>query len=225
MTEGVRKQIAALRRLATGRGTTEAEAMSAAAKAAELMQKHGLDETDIDFEEARAPLKTKGTSPRDALWTTVGVCTNSAAIFITDWDPVVEFIGRAPGPEIAVYLVAVLNRAVDGEIAGFKKSAEYRRRRTVSTRRQAVHDFTVALVARLRRRLKDMFASTISDERFEEARNVLCQRFPDRQSIKRPEKKVRFGNAAWAGVRAGDRVNLAHGVNGGTAVHQIGVEK
>ena len=225
MTEGVKKQIAALRRLATGKGTTEAEAMSAAAKAAELMQRHGLDEADIDFESAQAPLKTKGTSPRDALWGTVGLCTNSAAIFRTDWYSAIEFIGRAPGPEIAVYLVAVLNRAVDSEIAEFKKQPEYRRRRTVSTRREAVHDFTVALVSRLRRRLVDMFASTISDERYEEARTVLCQRFPDRQSIKRPEKKVRFGNAAWAGVRAGDRVNLAHGVNGGAAVHQIGVEK
>lgn len=225
MSDGVRKQIAALRRLATGRGTTEAEAMSAAAKAAELMLKHGLAEADIEFEEAQAPLKTKGRSPRDMLWMVVSRCTNCAAIFHTDWSPSVEFVGRAPGPEIAVYLVAVLNRAVDGEIATFKKTPEYRRRRTVSTRRQAVHDFTAGLVLRLQGRLIELFKAGMSPDAREEARNVLALRFPHTATIKQSSKKVRFGNAASAGYIAGAGINLAHGVNGGTPVHEIGVQK
>jgi len=225
MDEAVRKQISALLRLASSKGASEAEAMTAASKAAELMQKHGLNEADIEFEAVSAKLKTKGKSPRDVLWSVIGRCTNCAPIMNVDWDPAVEFVGKAPGPEIAAYLVAVLNRAVDGEIATFKKSIEYRRRRSVTTRRQAVHDFTTGLVHRLRHRLLAMFSGSMNSEQLQLAHQALAVRFPHAVDIKRPTKKVRFGNAAGAGHRAGDRVNLAHGVHGQASVLQIEVQK
>lgn len=223
MDEALRKRIAALRALGTGRGATEAEAEAALAKAADLMRDHGVTAEDIEFEEQQAPLKTRGNAPRDQIWGAVGRCTNCAAIISSGWSPAIMFIGRAPGPEVATYLVAVLNRAIDREIEEFKASAEYRRRRTLATKRQAVADFTLGLVVRLRSRLFDLFHQSMDDDAYAKARTVQKQRIPDTVSVKSRQHSVRFGNAASSGFRAADRVNLAHGVNGGSGQQrQIG---
>ncbi|WP_333815652.1 DUF7168 domain-containing protein [Tabrizicola sp.] len=223
MDDALRKRIAALHALGTGRGATEAEAEAALAKAADLMRDHGLTAEDIEFEEQQAALKTRGNAPRDQIWGAVGRCTNCATVILNDWSPAIMFLGRAPGPEIATYLVAVLNRAMDREIEAFKATAEYRRRRTVATKRQAVADFTAGLVARLRVRLFDLFHLSMDDHALAKARAVLKQRIPETTAMKTSARSVRFGNAASAGFRAGDRVNLAHGVNGGSGKQrQIG---
>ncbi len=222
MTDDLRRKIAALRRKAAAAGASEAEALSAAEMAARLMREHGLSEDDVEFDEQSVPIKSKGNSARDNLWGAVGRATNCAAMFDPNWTPVITFVGHAPGPEIACYLVEVLNRAVDREIAAFKLTPEYRRRRTISTKRAAVRDFTLGLIVRLRARLLEMFSETSSDEAFDKARDVLRTRFPHTQSFTPRVAATRFGGAAAAGVRAGDKVNLAHGVNGGSAARRIG---
>ena len=223
MTDDIRKKVASLRRKTASAGATEAEALAAAAKAAELMRAHGLSEADVEFAEAAAPMKTRGKSARDPLWGTVARCTNTAAILHQDWTPQMVFIGREPGPEIACYLVDVLNRAVDREVERFKATPEYRRRRTVATRRAAVQDFTTGLVIRLRERLRELFSDTMSDAAAARARAVRDQRFRDAEPVSAPERKVRFGSAVQAGFAAGRRVHLAHGVGAaGGAPRQIG---
>ncbi|HBS99173.1 MAG TPA: hypothetical protein DEB47_04755 [Citreicella sp.] len=220
--DDIRKKIAALRRLARNAGASEAEAMGAAEKAAALMREHGLSDEDVEFDEQSVPVKTKGASARDSLWGMVGRCTNSGTMFDPSWTPVITFVGHAPGPEIACYLVEVLNRAVDKEIAGFKLSPEYKRRRTITTKRAAVRDFTFGLVLRLRSRLSLMFSETMSDEAWTKSREVLSLRFPQAGVIANKPTRPRFEGATYAGYRAADRVQLAHGVNGGRPVKQIG---
>ncbi len=222
MTDDIKRKIAVLRRKADDAGASEAEAMTAAEKAAELMRKHGLTDEDVEFDEQATPIKTKGRSVRDALWGTVGRCTNSAPVLDTAWDPVITFVGHAPGPEIACYLVEVLNRAIDREIAGFKASSEYKRRRTIRTKRAAVHDFTDALVLRLRVRLLDLFQASMSEQHFDQAKQVLGFRFGSTTAVAPRSRKTEFHGAAASGYAAGGRVTLAHGVNGGQAVKQIG---
>ncbi|MGD9863050.1 MAG: DUF2786 domain-containing protein [Pseudodonghicola sp.] len=222
MTEDIKRKIAVLRRKADDAGASEAEAMAAAEKAAELMRKHGLTDEDVEFDEQAAPIKTKGRSVRDALWGTVGRCTNSAPVLDTAWDPVITFVGHAPGPEIACYLVDVLNRAIDREIAGFKASSEYKRRRTLRTKRAAVHDFTDALVLRLRVRLLDLFQDSMSEQHFDQAKQVLGFRFGTLGTIQTRRRRTEFSGAASAGYLAGGRVQLAHGVNGAATIKQIG---
>lgn len=223
MTEALRKRIAALKAKAADRAVTEAEAMAAAEMAADLMRSHGLSDADLEFDEAQAPLKTKGKSPRDLLWGTVASCTNCSAVLQTDWTPSLLFIGRAPGPEIATYLVAVLNRAIDREIEAFKATPTYKRRRSLQTRRQAVHDFTAAMVFRLTVRLRELFADSMDAEALIEARRMRDLRVPGSTPLVRPDRKVRFANATDAGWKAGSRVPLSHGVNGGShAPLQIG---
>lgn len=222
MSSEIKTRIAALLRKARDAGSSEAEAMAAAQRAADIMREHGLSEVDVEFEESNAPLKTKGKSPRDQLWMTVARCTNTAFIMTTDWAPFLTFVGKAPGAQIAAYLVDVLNRAVDREIEQFRRSKEFQRRRTVATRRAAAQDFQVGLVARLRVRLLEMFSGSMSAPALATARAVLDAKFPAQHSIKQPERKVRFGNAAQAGYTAGGRVQLAHGVDGQKPVRQIG---
>ncbi len=151
----------------------------------------------------------------------IGLCTNSAPIITTNWTPAVTFLGHAPGPEIAVYLVEVCYRAIDREIERFKQTSEYKRRRTLRTKRQAVHDFTVGMASRLNARLKEMFAESVSVEAFEKSRSVLRTRFSDTYSVSLSNRQVRFGGAAGQGFAVGGRVQLAQGVNCGKEHRQI----
>jgi len=222
MDDALRKRLAALRATAFGRGTTEAEAMAAAARMAQIMREYDLSDDDIEFEEAEAPLKTKRPTNRTALIGVIAVCTNCAATLRSDWSPCVIYLGKTPGPEIATYLTVVCDRAIDRAVAEFKATPEYKRRRTVSTRRQAVQDFTVGIVARLNKRLGEMFGASIDDDARAEAVRVRDQRMPGTGKVSLPERKVRFGDAADAGLAAGRNVQLAQGVNGGRAIGLIG---
>ena len=222
MSDELRRKVASLLRMAQNEKASEAEAMAAAERAAKLMAEAGLSATDIEFDEEQATLRTRRASIRDTLWGVIAHCTNCGAITRRDWTPVVIFIGRAPGPQIAVYLVDVLNRAIDREIELFKLTPEYRRRRTLATRRAAVQDFVNGLVGRLRLRIMGLFQASIDLDAAEEAQAVRDQRFPSSAPHRVKAHSVRFGGAAAAGYSAGGRVQIAHGVTGGHAPRQIG---
>ncbi|MDO5704057.1 MAG: DUF2786 domain-containing protein [Paracoccus sp. (in: a-proteobacteria)] len=209
----IKEKIAALIARTTASGCTEAEAMAAAKKAAALMLEYGLTRQDIEIDDRTMLSKTTGKSVRDPLWGVVGTCTNTAPVFLHgSGRPSIQFVGRAPGPEIAAYLFAVLNGAIDRAIREFKLTPEYRRRRSNATRRQAVHDFTYAMIGRLALRLKEHFGPIISAKALAEAKGALNMRFPDARAEKLRRKQTRFHGAADAGWRAGNAVGLAHGV-------------
>lgn len=196
--------------------------MAAAARAAQLLRDHGLTEVDVEYEQQIAPLKTRKPTVRTGLWAKVARSTNCAAQLSADFGPNITFVGKAPGPQIAVYLVAVLDRAIDRELDGFKATATYRRRRTVATRRQASNDFVTGLCHRLGGRLLELFAETISVEARDEALKVLDQRLPGGVAAKLPSRSVRFAEAASAGWVAGGTVPLSRGVGGEEKPRQIG---
>ncbi|QCM10888.1 DUF2786 domain-containing protein [Agrobacterium tumefaciens] len=213
--ETLAKRITALRQMTVERGCTESEALSAAAKAAELMREYGLSENDITVDEQAVKSRTKGQSARDPLWDMLCHCTNAVAIILEGRGECRRaFVGIDPGPAIATYLYVVLDRAVDREIVLFKASPFYRRRRTVATRRQAAQDFTSGLVVRLRRRLRDLFAESVSADALKTAIAARAERYPDTTSIATRETKTRFNEAIAAGWLSGDNINFSHGVDG-----------
>ena len=222
MDDSLRRKIAALLRVSKDEGASEAEAMAAAQKAAALMLEHGVNTSDVEFDEEQATLRTRRVTIRDMLWGVVASCTNCAAITQREWTPVIIFVGRAPGPQIAVYLVDLLNRAIDREIEVFKTTAEYKRRRTIASRRAAVQDFVNGLVGRLRMRLFGMFQASLDADAALEAQLARHQRFPNSSPHRAKTHSVRFNAAAASGYSAGGRVQLAHGVTGGKAARQIG---
>ncbi len=223
--ETMKKRIAALLQKTAERGCTEAEALAAAEKAAQLMREYGLTEHDIHIDQQSADSKRQGRHPAAGLWPIIAHCTNTASIVVSYVVPrrtEVTFVGRDPGPQIATYLFVLLDRAVAREVGRFKQSQFYRKRRTLTTKRQAVADFTVGLVQRLSTRLLELFAPSFSEPDLETAHNALAERFPDASTVARRKHKERFSRAANEGWVAGANVNLAHGLGGGSKPLAIG---
>ncbi len=219
----IRERIKRLREMTSDRGCTEAEALSAAAKAAQLMRDHGLSEADIVMDEKASKSRHKSKSQKARLWPTIAHCTNTAVIVLEGSDGVeVAFIGRDPGPEIAVYLRAVCERAVDTAIVQFKTEPQYRRKRKLAVKRDMVAAFTTGMVARLNRRLVKLFEPTVSAESRALAAAARDERYPGNAVAQKPKAELRHHQAAISGWLAGDKVTLAHGMSGSDAPLQIG---
>lgn len=223
-SQKIKDRIRRLREMTAGRGCTEAEALSAAEKAAQLMRDHGLSEADIVMDEQKSKAKNRGGSPVAALWPVIAYCTNTASIIIDEGGNgvAVSFVGREPGPAIAVYLRTVCERAVDRAVREFKTGGFYRRRRGLASKRAAVNAFANAMVNRLTSRLVELFGPTISDEQRNEAKAALAQLYPSTSPVRGPRKDLRHMGAAALGWAAGSAVPLAHGVSGGQGPRQIG---
>lgn len=209
MSEAVKRKVAALLKLTRKAGCSEAEALAAAEKAAHLMKEHGLSEADVLFTVQSAKAKTNGRSVRDRIWAALAWNTNTALIYRKEG---ACFVGQGPGPEIAAYLYTVLNRALDREIAAFKKTRNYKRRETVASRRRAVQDFTDAMGLRLREKLYELFAGVRSKDAQSAAIAARDSMFPGGVAVTPATAKRRNSVAAAMGDLAGGRVNLSHGV-------------
>ncbi|KQZ87221.1 hypothetical protein ASD64_07220 [Mesorhizobium sp. Root157] len=221
-SQKVRDRIRMLREKTPERGCTEAEALAAAEKVAQLMRDHGLSEADIVMSEETSP-SDHGRSIKAKLWPVIGHCTNTAHVVIRGRSGAeVQFIGRAPGPEVAVYLREVCEGAITRAVREFKTTTFYRRRRGLKSKRAAVADFTDGMVNLLRWRLVDVFASTINEAAQADAATALAERYPDMGLIKQRKAPLRHSAARSAGWRAGARVTLAHGVGEADAPLQIG---
>uniref|UniRef100_A4WS33 Uncharacterized protein n=1 Tax=Cereibacter sphaeroides (strain ATCC 17025 / ATH 2.4.3) TaxID=349102 RepID=A4WS33_CERS5 len=210
MSESLKRKIAVLLTMTKQRGCSEAEAIAAAEKAAQLMREHGLSEADVLFTKCSAKSKTRGAGTRDRLWGSLALNTNTALIFE---DGLATFVGAGPGPEVAAYLFAVLNRAIDNAIAEYKATPNYRRRKTAASRRGAVQDFTAAMVMRLREKLYTLFIDVRSPDQRASAVTARNEMFPDGRPAKAPPSpKFRNGVALAMGSDAGQRVELSHGL-------------
>lgn len=202
-------KIEGLRAKTRAAGCTEAEALAAAELAAKLMAEAGISEADLRQTEASAPEKTTRATWRSDLYATIAGCTNSAVIIGVD--ECVLFVGREPGPDIALYLRDICVRAVEGAIREFKAGAFYKRRRTLATKRQAVADFVAGMVFRLKMRLREIFAPLRDQDAQAEAQKALERRFTV-VALKKPSRKLRYSDAIAEGYRAGAEVALNHGV-------------
>jgi len=219
-----RERIRRLLAMTFERGCTEAEALAAAEKAAKLMREHGLSVGDIEMEDAGSRSRTARYGLKVKLWAVIARCTNTACTTISSRGRhEVRFVGREPGPQVAVYLRTVCERAVDKENAQFKRSTFYRQRRKVATKKQAIADFTAALVHRLSIRLLVLFEKTIDPVAIKEAQGARDERYPDASSHKFRRHRERYFRAGFAGRSAADKIHLSHGVASGQIdVPQIG---
>lgn len=219
-----RERIKKLLGLTMANGCTEAEAMAAAAKAAKLMAELGLRLGDIELTQDVIRIGAGLGSARAKLWPTIASCTNTAPV--TSYDErgkqIMVYVGREPGPEIATYLHFVTDRAITRELASFKTTTWYKRRRTVKAKRQAAADFTAGMVNRLRNRLRELFSSSLDHVQIEAAVAERDARFPHSKSVTIKPREHRYSEAAYVGSLAGTNVTLSHGVAAGLAPKQIG---
>lgn len=219
----IRERILRLRERTLARGCTEAEAIAAAEKAAQLMRDHGLSEADIVMEERRAERAGARKSIKAQLWPIIAACTNTVPMVrIVGTRSFVSFIGREPGPDIACYLREICDRAIDRAVREFKRSKFYRRRRGLTSQRAAVSGFVQAMVNRLGDRLWDVFGPQHDEDAVDQALAARTERYGEGVPSIPREGSLRHSEARWLGWNAGGAVNLAHGVGGGDAPLQIG---
>ena len=218
-SEALRKKLIALKAKTTSAGCTEAEAMAAAELAARLMAEHGLSDEDLIMTEDFSHTRRSAVGPFGRLWGTIGVCTNTAPVVEYIWNRwEVRFYGQEPGPEIAIYLMTVCERAVASEQSAFRKSAIYSRKRNTKTRRAAMEEFTDAMIQRLRVRLYDVFGAAINDAALVAARRHREGRTAGQtKTLVHKKRPARITAATVSGWEAGDRPQIARGVNGKAA--------
>lgn len=209
------KRINALRQRTTAAGCTEAEALAAASKAAELMREYDLGVDQLGMSEEWVGTKISPQASAAGIWGSIGHCTNTHPLFSRhQTERRVIYVGLEPGPVIACYLSEVCENALKTELAKFRKGDFYRKRRSEKTRRAASNDFVLGLVGRLRQRLRQLFEDRIDNVKSAAASVELAARYPDTGTVRRRKTKVRYDAAVDEGWRAGGNVNLAHGVNG-----------
>ena len=152
-------RIQALRAKTIDNGCTEEEALSAAAKVAELLDRHDLSLTDVELRAASCERRTYETHRKKRI--PLDDCIGAIAHFCDCrvWreknaagENSYVFFGLRSDIEVAHYLAELIDSAVRTELGRFKTSADYRRFRH-QQRHLANASFALGMVASIADRL------------------------------------------------------------------------
>jgi uncharacterized protein DUF2786 len=158
-------RIQALRAKTIDNGCTEDEALSAAAKVAELLDRHDLSLTDVELRAAPCERRLYETHRRKRI--PLDDCIGAIAHFCDCrvWreknaagESSYVFFGLRSDIEVAHYLAELIDTAVRAELGRFKTSAEYGRFRH-QQRHLANASFALGMVASIADRLVAMKAA------------------------------------------------------------------
>ena len=158
-------RIQALRAKTIDNGCTEDEALSAAAKVAELLDRYDLSLTDIELRAAPCERRTYETYRKKRI--PLDDCIGAIAHFCDCrvWreknaagESNYVFFGLRPDIEVAHYLTELIDAAVRAELGRFKTSVAYGRLRH-QERYLANASFTLGMVASIAQKLMAMKAS------------------------------------------------------------------
>ena len=158
-------RIQALRAKTIGNGCTEDEALSAAAKVAELLDRYDLSLTDVELRAAPCERRTYEThrKKRIPLDDCIGAIANFCDCRV--WrekngagESSYVFFGLRSDIEVAHYLTELIDGAVRAELGRFKTSVDYGRFRH-QERHLANASFALGMVASIADRLTTMKVS------------------------------------------------------------------
>lgn len=221
-------RIKALRAKTTANGCTEAEAMAAAAKAGELMDRYSLSMSDLDIREEKCRHGQATEKQHD-----VQMCAGSIARFCgckvwRNKNNGINFFGLPHDVEIALYLIDLIKNTMDAEFKRWTKSPDYPKGVHGRTLRRA---FNVAFAVRVSARLKEMIAAreaaarTSTGTALVVVRNaVVAEQFAKLGISLQRGRNTRYRanpHAMAAGAAAGDRCNITSGVNGSSTRARI----
>jgi hypothetical protein len=160
----LKTRIQGLRAKTTDNGCTESEALSAAAKVAELLDRYDLSLTDVEIREAPCERRAYEThrKKRMPLDDCIGAIANFCDCRVwREKNPAGEaryvFFGLRSDVEVAHYLTELIDAAVRSELGRFKTSPDYRRFRH-QERHMANASFTLGMVASIAEKLTVMKA-------------------------------------------------------------------
>jgi len=158
----LKTRIQGLRSKTTDNGCTEAEALLAAAKVAELLDRYDLSLTDVEIRDARCERREYETyrKKRIPLDDCVGAIANFCDCRVwREKNQAAEaryvFFGLRSDIEVAHYLTELIDNAVRSEVGRYKNSAAYRRFRH-QDRHVANSSFTLGMVASIADKLTAM---------------------------------------------------------------------
>jgi hypothetical protein len=149
----LKARIQALRAKTIANGCTEDEALSAAAKVAELLDRYDLSLTDVEMREAPCERRTFETHRKKRI--PLDDCIGAIAHFCDcrvwrEKNPMGEsryvFFGLRSDIEVAHYLTELVDTAVRSETGRFKTTAEYQKFRH-NERHLANASFALGMVA------------------------------------------------------------------------------
>ena len=158
----LKTRIQGLRAKTTDNGCTEAEALMAAAKVAELLDRYDLSLTDVEIRDA--PCERRAYETRAKKRIPLDDCVGAIAKFCDcrvwrDKNPAGEaryvFFGLRADVEVAHYLTELVDSAVRSELGRYKNSADYRRIRH-QDRYVANASFALGMVASIADKLLAM---------------------------------------------------------------------
>jgi hypothetical protein len=160
----LKTRIQGLRAKTIDNGCTEGEAMLAAAKVAELLDRYDLSLTDVDIREA--PCERRDYETRRKKRIPLEDCIGAIAAFCDcrvwrEKNPVGEaryvFFGLRSDVEVAHYLTELIDNAVRSELGRYKTTAAYQRFRH-QERHVANASFTLGMVTSVADKLTAMKA-------------------------------------------------------------------
>jgi hypothetical protein len=158
-------RIQALRAKTIANGCTEDEALSAAAKVAELLDRYDLSLTDVELRAAPCERRVYETHRKKRIH--LDDCVGAIAHFCdcrvwrekdAGGESSYVFFGLRPDIEVAHYLAELIDAAVRAELGRFKTSADYGKLRH-QERHLANASFALGMVASIADKLMAMKAS------------------------------------------------------------------
>jgi hypothetical protein len=158
----LKTRVRGLRSKTTDNGCTEAEALLAAAKVAELLDRYDLSLTDVEIRDAACEQREYETYRKKRV--PIDGCIGAVADFCDCrvWreknqvgDARYVFFGLRSDIEVAHYLTEVIDNAVRFELGRYKMSANYRRF-PHQERHIANSSFTLGMVASIADKLRVM---------------------------------------------------------------------
>ena len=230
-TSALLGRIQALRSKTTDRGCTEQEAMAAASKVAELLDRHGLSLSDVELQSQpceRADLATGRSriGPYDECGPAVAAYFDCRFWFETDADGRLRhvFFGLPGDVQAATYLMHLIAHAFETEANRYRAGPEYTRGR--GGRRRALHtSFMLGLSQGVQARLGAMQAERDAAVQATSGRSLVLAkagvveaemaklglRFRSRNPAERRVDPGSYG----AGHDAGQRFEVRPGLAGG----------
>lgn len=227
--EDIKRRLHALLSRTVENGATEAEALVAARKAADLMREHGLSYRTVEEIEAEQFTATarpwfqgrrhgqrRGRLPvtRYCLASIARLC--SVDYFWTEHDGALTFFGTDAETATAHYFVEIIANAIERETKAFRLSAA---KPPGVTGHKWLNSFRIAMAIRIAQRLDEM----ADDSTFAEGRGLVLLKDAKRREqfqatfTTRGARKRTIqieAEAALAGLDAGGRVDLNRGVAG-----------
>ena len=221
-------RIQALRAKTTERGCTEQEAMAAAAKVAELLDRHGLTLTELEIRSQPCEQVTLDTDrsrigPFDECAPAVAAFFDCRFWFSKDPEGRLRhvFFGLPVDVQASVYLMSLIGHAFETESDRFRRSAEYLRGR--SGGRRALHTSFIfgmsqgvqAKLASMRAERETAFQTSgrdlvlVKSDVVEAEMAKLGMRFRTRK----PASRMIHSRAFDAGHAAGERFEPRPGLN------------